>query len=359
MKAVPRISIIVPILNGASHLERFVQTVAKTFQKSSFNHELIFVDDQSDDGTQELLHRLATKHAFVKVILRTGQRSTSQCILAGFHNSIGDILVVTELVFERHLKFLLVMIDACINDGGLILAAQYPLKDQGTIKSKFHKITSKFCSSFSRFFLRVKISDPLNETFVIDRKSLIKALPGLSGSSYRFHLELIFHSKNHDVSEIVVGQRNLQSLYIKETLRNSYQYVCQVLGLFLRVPSVEFLSFCVVGSLGLLLHLLILNILFSLGLSFHISNLTAMICAASNNYLLNQFFTFSDIRIQPSFTVKTWLLYVMVTSISLLANTGIASVIYEFSNFVNFASLCGILVGILWNFFVGRFLLRA
>ena len=82
-----------------------------------------------------------------------------------------------------------------------------------------------------------------------------------------------------------------------------------VLGLLFRAPSIEFVSFCFVGSLGLILHLVILNF-YNLGLSFHISNLIAVICAATNNYILNRFFTFSDVRVQPTFTVKNVVFFI-------------------------------------------------
>lgn len=359
MTTEPNISVIVPILNGASYAEKFTHSVAKTFEKLSYEYELIFVDDRSDDGTQHLLHCLESKHGFVKVIFRTGIRSRSQSIVAGYHNSSGNFLVVTDVDFHPHVKFLPELIDACKNNDCISLATRRSFQNEMTMSSKFKKISSIFCSSFSSIFLRVKITDPLNETFVISRKLFESAIPKLSGAAYRLHLEVVFHSKLQKIVEIMVGPHEEQSENLKTNLRVSYQYICQVLGLLFRVPSIEFVSFCFVGSLGLILHLVILNFFYNLGLSFHISNLIAVICAATNNYILNRFFTFSDVRVQPTFTVKTWFLYILVTAVSLIANTGVASAVHEFTDFVNLSSICGIFIGIFWNFFAGRFVLKA
>ena len=57
----------------------------------------------------------------------------------------------------------------------------------------------------------------------------------------------------------MVGAHEEHSENLKTNLRVSYQYICQVLGLLFRVPSIEFVSFLFCWLVGPILHLVILN----------------------------------------------------------------------------------------------------
>lgn len=71
----------------------------------------------------------------------------------------------------------------------------------------------------------------------------------------------------------------------------------------------------------------------------------------TGNFLLNNWFTYSDKRLRGAELLSEWLSFCAASSVGLIANTGVAVYLYDtvmLSWYV--AALAGILVGAVWNY---------
>jgi len=87
------------------------------------------------------------------------------------------------------------------------------------------------------------------------------------------------------------------------------------------------------------------------GLAFGQALPVAVIAAASSNYLINNALTFRFQRLTGLALVKGLLKFLLVASLPVLANVGLASAYYSFVARNTFwAQLAGILVVFVWNY---------
>jgi dolichol-phosphate mannosyltransferase len=89
----------------------------------------------------------------------------------------------------------------------------------------------------------------------------------------------------------------------------------------------------------------------ALGLTFNQALPVAVVGAASSNYLINNALTFRFARQRGLALVRGLLKFLLVASLPVLANVGLASAFYSFiSRDTLWAQLAGILVVFVWNY---------
>jgi dolichol-phosphate mannosyltransferase len=113
------------------------------------------------------------------------------------------------------------------------------------------------------------------------------------------------------------------------------------------------ISFLIVGSLGVLVHLTVLKIAMTTAIhEFKYANLTAMLFAATFNYIVNNKSTFSDKSLVGRHVFLGYFCYVGITAVGMAISLLISTRIYAEHGMPMIAALCGIIVGSLWNYFL-------
>ena len=87
------LSVIVPIFNEVESLPVLIAKIADVLQESKRSYEIIAVDDGSQDGSAELLQKLArSRHDLVAIIFRRNYGQTP-AMAAGFQYAKGKITI--------------------------------------------------------------------------------------------------------------------------------------------------------------------------------------------------------------------------------------------------------------------------
>ena len=119
--------------------------------------------------------------------------------------------------------------------------------------------------------------------------------------------------------------------------------------------SLRFLLFALVGTVGLAVHLITLDIAFSLlPTSFAEAQTVAAFVAMTSNFLLNNFLTYRDQRLKGFTIVRGLLLFYLVCGVGLLANVGVAFSVYNQRPIWWLAGAAGALMGVVWNYAVSN-----
>lgn len=88
------LSIILPTFREKKNLEIIIPEIIEEI--SSLNHvlfEILVVDDNSNDGTIELIENLNKKYKNLRILVRNGSRSLPNSILDGIKNSNNDFVM--------------------------------------------------------------------------------------------------------------------------------------------------------------------------------------------------------------------------------------------------------------------------
>jgi dolichol-phosphate mannosyltransferase len=117
------------------------------------------------------------------------------------------------------------------------------------------------------------------------------------------------------------------------------------------VIPVRFVSFALVGGVGVLVHFAVLTALFrARSLPFTISQAGAATVAMVVNFILNNALTFRDMRLKGWGWVKGLLSFALTCSLGALANVGVASYLFKRHALWQLSALIGIIVGAVWNY---------
>jgi dolichol-phosphate mannosyltransferase len=111
----------------------------------------------------------------------------------------------------------------------------------------------------------------------------------------------------------------------------------------------RFLSYALVGGLGLIVHLLALRASL-VTFTFEESQIIATVIAMTGNFLLNNSLTFRDARLTGWAMLRGLLAFYAVSSVGALTNVGLASWVYGYEPTWWLAGLAGALMGVVWNY---------
>jgi dolichol-phosphate mannosyltransferase len=114
---------------------------------------------------------------------------------------------------------------------------------------------------------------------------------------------------------------------------------------------VRFVTFALVGLLGVGVHVTAMSLLFKVGhIPFIVAHSIAMVAAMTSNFALNNTLTYRDLRLRGWGWLRGWLSFVLACSVGGIANIGIASYVFESNTAWIAATLAGTVVGAVWNY---------
>ncbi|WP_198302474.1 GtrA family protein [Xanthomonas citri] len=116
---------------------------------------------------------------------------------------------------------------------------------------------------------------------------------------------------------------------------------------------ITLISFLIVGSLGVIVHMAVLNMsLYTWAPSFRWANSIAMLVAASFNYFTNNKATFSVVTLTGRRWIFGYFIYLFITSVGLGVSLIVSGEVYDEIHMPMVSALAGIVVGSLWNYFM-------
>ena len=90
------ISVIFSFKNEENNLEELIDRVTKTLNNlKNYDNELIFINDDSTDNSEEILENLQSKHP-ITIINMSRKFGRTQCIIAGLNYAKGDCIVCID-----------------------------------------------------------------------------------------------------------------------------------------------------------------------------------------------------------------------------------------------------------------------
>jgi glycosyltransferase involved in cell wall biosynthesis len=92
----PELSIVIPIRNESASIAKLYRELKETFDRWNRSHEIIFVEDGSDDDSFELLARIQESDPHVRVIRFRRNFGQTAAFAAGFAHARGRLIVTSD-----------------------------------------------------------------------------------------------------------------------------------------------------------------------------------------------------------------------------------------------------------------------
>jgi dolichol-phosphate mannosyltransferase len=348
----PELSVVVPTFNERDNVTTLFRRLEAALAGTAF--EVIFVDDNSPDGTWEIVRALARADNRVRCIRRIGRRGLSGACIEGILASSAPCAAVIDADLQHDETQLSKMLKL-LQDGeaDLVVGSRYIEGGSADSFDRQRAGASALATEVAKRVLRVKIADPMSGFFMIRRDRFEQLAPQLSTQGFKILLDIVATARgNLRVKEIpytfgsrLHGESKLDSMVALDFL-----------GLVLAklthdVVSLRFLLFAMVGSIGLIVHLAALYIaLEAFGWSFAEAQACGALSAMTSNFILNNFLTYRDQRLKGFAILRGLLLFYLVCSVGLLANVGVAFSVYDQEPIWWLAGAAGALMGVVWNY---------
>ncbi len=351
----PQLSIVVPTFNESDNVHQLVSLVRSALAGADW--ELIFVDDDSPDGTADRLRELAQADPRVRCILRLGRRGLSSACLEGMLASSAPLVAVMDADLQHDERRLPEML-ALMRDPQLDVVVGSRYSEGGSVGDWNGRRAgmSRVATRLGRSLLKAELHDPMSGFFMIRREALMGCLrAGVSGVGFKILLDLLASSPRPlRVREVAYRFRNRTVGQSKLDLNVAWEFFIMLLDRLLgRVVPIRFIAFSLVGALGLGIHLIVLAVLYKGTLaSFVTAQSAATLVAMSSNFVLNNVLTYRDLRLRGWQLLRGWVSFVAACSVGALANVGIAGYLFEQHTGWVGSALIGVLVGAVWNYAV-------
>jgi glycosyltransferase involved in cell wall biosynthesis len=85
--------VVIPVYNEVGNIHPLTDELTRALDGAPFDHEVLWVEDESDDGTAELVDGLAMKYGHHQAIHLRRSWGQSAALAAGFDHARGDIIV--------------------------------------------------------------------------------------------------------------------------------------------------------------------------------------------------------------------------------------------------------------------------
>ncbi|XP_055577945.1 dolichol-phosphate mannosyltransferase subunit 1 isoform X1 [Falco biarmicus] len=219
-----KFSVLLPTYNERENLPLVVWLLARTFQESGNNFEIIIIDDGSPDGTQEIAEQLEKIYGSDKILLRPRPRKLGlgTAYIHGMKHATGNFIVIMDADLSHHHPF--VFSDGVFlpfqpkfipefirkqKEGNFDIVSGTRYKGNGGVYGwdLKRKLISRGANFLTQVLLRPGASD-LTGSFRLYRKEVLqKLMEKCVSKGYVFQMEMIVRARQlgYTIGEVPIS----------------------------------------------------------------------------------------------------------------------------------------------------------
>src|ERR1700722_12280105 len=186
----PQLSVVVPTFNERENVTTLLRRLETTLAAVAW--EVIFVDDNSPDGTWNVVRDLARQDSRVRCIRRVGRRGLSGACIEGILASSAPCAAVIDADLQHDETQLPKML-ALLQEGSadLVVGSRYVEGGSADSFNKQRAGASALATEVAKRVLRVQIADPMSGFFMIRRDRFEELAPQLSTQGFKILLDIV------------------------------------------------------------------------------------------------------------------------------------------------------------------------
>ena len=348
------LTLIVPTVNERDNIAPLLQLIVPALEGVSW--EVIFVDDDSTDGTAQAVREIAQHDYRVRCLQRIGRRGLSTACIEGVLASAAPYFAVMDADLQHDERLLPRMFETLKGEKcDVVVGSRYV--DGGGIGQwdKNRAAISSVATYLSRMVCKVDIADPMSGFFIMRRAAFDRAVHNLSGQGFKILMDLLASSpEKMRVRELPYEFRNRRFGTSKLDTLVAWEFGVLIADKLIgHLVPVRFALFALIGVIGLGVHLVVLRTGLAIPqLNFTAAQSLATVVAMTSNFFLNNLFTYRDQRLRGLSLIRGLFSFYMICAVGAVGNIGIATYVFGADHLWWLAGIAGALVGSVWNYAV-------
>lgn len=346
------LAVVVPTFGERDNIVPMLQRLAEAL--ADVEYEVIFVDDDSPDGTAALIRGIGIADPRVRVLQRVNRRGLASACVEGMMSTSAPLIAVMDADLQHDEKILPEML-ARLKGGNLDIAVGTRTAAGGSMGEfpASRVRLSNFGRRLGNFICRSAVSDPMSGFFMVTRPFLDEVVHSVSGIGFKILLDVLA-SANRPVRITEVPYRFGSRLYgeSKLDILVGLEYLKLLIDKLVGdyIPA-RFLIFGIVGALGVVVHLSILYILLYIAhISFVVAQISGTILVMTLNFFLNNTITYRDRRLRGNQLILGLLSFYIACSIGAFLNLRAATFVLDAGWKWYVAGMVGVTLSSVWNY---------
>ena len=205
------ISVVLPTYNEKENIVTLIQDVESLLNKYKLGFEIVLVDDNSPDGTADVVRKLNQKYRNIRVFVREKKLGIGSAHMFGYKKVKGDIVIAMDTDLSHNPKQMLAMIDK-INEGYDMVIGSRHMKgayyEKNTPETRKKFIASRLGNMITTFISDVPIHDFTNGYRAIRKEVIDDVKTKSTGNSFLMEFIVKAHRKGYRVTEVPVTFRD-------------------------------------------------------------------------------------------------------------------------------------------------------
>jgi dolichol-phosphate mannosyltransferase len=354
--AVVDLTVVVPTFNEARNVPLMVERLDQVLAGARW--EVVFVDDDSPDGTAAVAREIAQRDRRVRVIRRIGRRGLSTACVEGVLSSSAPYFVVMDGDLQHDDTVLPEMFRRIKAEQlDIVVGSRYVAGGNSEgLSSNFRKQASALGGRVARLVLKADLTDPMSGFFLMARPAFDETVKSLSQQGFKILLDL-FASAPRPLrfAEVACGFNKRQHGESKLDSMAMWEFGTLVLDKLIgRFLPLRLVIFSLVGGTGIVVHLVALWLLKELGAHFTVASVVAVVAAMTWNFVFNNMITYRDQRLRGAAFFAGLVSFYVIGAVGALANVGIGQLLYDRGRSWWLAGIAGALIGVVWNYTMSR-----
>jgi len=350
------LSIIVPTYKEVMNIPHLLGRIDKLRRMYGLNCELLFMDDDSADGSVEAVEN--SGYDFARIIVRKQNRGLSLAVIDGLRLASNPVLVCMDCDLSHPAEKIPAMILALASGQQMVLGSRYvPGGSTSHDWGIFRWLNSRVATLLARPLTNV--TDPMSGFFAL-RKSDFEQAHDLNPVGYKIALELIVKCGFENVGEVPIAFIDRVYGESKLTLKEQLKYIKHLRRLYLHrfSEAMHLAQFLVTGASGVVVNLAVLTLFQKLGAPPAVAIASGICVSIISNFALNRRFSFSYSR-DHSWTSQ-FLGFVIASIVGAAVNFSVAlylqsQVLAPTPHSLQIAALAGVIAGTAFNFMANRY----
>ncbi|MGH7008175.1 MAG: glycosyltransferase [Stellaceae bacterium] len=355
------LTIVIPTLNERENIRPLLERLDLALAGTRW--EVIFVDDDSTDGTPEAVREIGRSDPRVRCLQRIGRRGLSTACIEGILASASPFVAVMDADLQHDESLLPGMLNVLRHEPyDIVVGSRYVAGGGVGEWDKTRAGMSGLATKLSRLICKTKIADPMSGFFMLRREMFESAMRNLSGQGFKILLDLLASAPSAPrLKELPYQFRTRR--YGKSKLDTMVAWEFGMLladKLVGHIVPVRFALFATIGALGVVVDLIVLSLSLATGFGFIAAQAIATLVAMTSNFFLNNVFTYRDRQLKGWRLWRGLFSFYVICALGAVANVGFAAFVFAgdahwlagVKGIPWLASVAGVIVGSVWNYAV-------
>lgn len=345
------LAVVLPTFNERDNVPLILAELTQHLQ--GLRWEAIFVDDDSSDGTADVITACAMETPNVRLLHRVGRRGLASACIEGMMATHASIIAVMDADLQHDTAILPQMLQRLRRESLDVVVATRNSGGGSMGEFKRGRVMLSRCGQkISQSICRCELSDPMSGYFLLRREFLLEVVRDLQGEGFKILVDLLASSRRPvrvgEVGYTFAARRHGESkLDIVVGIEYLFMVVNKLLGNALPPRMAVYL---LVGGCGLVVHLITLLTLMRMHhMHFVEAQFFATTLAMVANFFANNRITFRDRQLKGARLLPGLAKFVLACSFGAWANVVLSRALLQSNVEWYLAGLSGIVLGSVWN----------